>query len=94
VAVDNASEHGLLDIEFHSSFPSIPFVYLYYAESSTAGNSFIRVRYSESRLATVFQSLRHTSKARPANDPCGLHASPYAVNTGDIFFLDGSIRVK
>jgi glucose/arabinose dehydrogenase len=39
VAVDNASERGLLGIAIHPSFPSAPFVYLYYTESSTVGDS-------------------------------------------------------
>jgi aldose sugar dehydrogenase len=39
VAVDNASERGLLGIAIHPSFPFAPFVYLYYTESSTAGDS-------------------------------------------------------
>ena len=39
VAVDNASERGLLGIAIHPSFPSAPFVYLYYTQSSTAGDS-------------------------------------------------------
>ena len=39
VAVDNASERGLLGIAIHPSFPSTPFVYLYYTQSSTAGDS-------------------------------------------------------
>ena len=40
VAVDNASERGLLGIAIHPSFPSAPFVYLYYTQSSTPGDSF------------------------------------------------------
>jgi glucose/arabinose dehydrogenase len=39
VAVDSASERGLLGIAIHPSFPSTPFVYLYYTQSSTAGDS-------------------------------------------------------
>ena len=39
VAVDNASERGLLGVAIHPSFPSAPFVYLYYTQSSTAGDS-------------------------------------------------------
>ena len=35
VAVDNTSERGLLGIALHPNFPAIPFVYLYYTESST-----------------------------------------------------------
>ncbi|MDP3704016.1 MAG: PQQ-dependent sugar dehydrogenase, partial [Candidatus Omnitrophota bacterium] len=35
VAVNNASERGLLGIAVHPSFPTTPFVYLYYTESST-----------------------------------------------------------
>src|SRR5262247_3365036 len=39
VAVDNASERGLLGIALHPNFPSSPFIYLYYTESSTVGDS-------------------------------------------------------
>jgi glucose/arabinose dehydrogenase len=35
VAVDNASERGLLGITIHSQFPTQPYVYLYYTASST-----------------------------------------------------------
>ena len=39
VAVDSASERGLLGIAVHPEFPVTPFVYLYYTESSTGGDS-------------------------------------------------------
>ena len=39
VAVDSASERGLLGIAIHPDFPSTPFVYLYYTQSNTAGDS-------------------------------------------------------
>jgi len=39
VAVDNSSERGLLGIALHPDFPVSPFVYLYYTESATAGDS-------------------------------------------------------
>jgi aldose sugar dehydrogenase len=39
VAVDNASERGLLGIALHPNFPTTRFVYLYYTQSSTAGDS-------------------------------------------------------
>jgi glucose/arabinose dehydrogenase len=35
VAVDNDSERGLLGIAVHPDFPTTPFIYLYYTESST-----------------------------------------------------------
>src|SRR5258705_12970766 len=35
VSVDNNSERGLLGIAVHPNFPTTPFVYLYYTESST-----------------------------------------------------------
>jgi aldose sugar dehydrogenase len=35
VAVDSASERGLLGIAIHPAFPTTPFVYLYYTESSS-----------------------------------------------------------
>ena len=39
VAVDNASERGLLGIAIHPNFPASPFVYLYYTESSSSGDT-------------------------------------------------------
>jgi len=39
VAVDSASARGLLGIAVHPDFPVTPFVYLYYTESSTGGDS-------------------------------------------------------
>jgi aldose sugar dehydrogenase len=39
VAVDSASERGLLGIALHPNFPGTPFVYLYYTESSTGGDT-------------------------------------------------------
>src|SRR5678809_453987 len=39
VAVDNSSEGGLLGIAVHPDFPTSPFVYLYYTESTTGGDS-------------------------------------------------------
>ena len=39
VAVDNASERGLLGIAVHPNFPSTPFVYLYFTQSSTSGDT-------------------------------------------------------
>src|SRR4030095_871864 len=39
VSVDNASERGLLGIALHPNFPVTPFVYLYYTQSSTPGDS-------------------------------------------------------
>ena len=39
VAVDSNSEHGLLGIALHPSFPVTPSVYLYYTESSTGSDT-------------------------------------------------------
>ncbi|HVF64853.1 MAG TPA: PQQ-dependent sugar dehydrogenase [Casimicrobiaceae bacterium] len=39
VAVDNASERGLLGIALHPNFPATPSVYLYYTQSSTASDT-------------------------------------------------------
>jgi aldose sugar dehydrogenase len=39
VAVDNFSERGMLGIAIHPNFPTTPFVYLYYTESSTSGDT-------------------------------------------------------
>jgi glucose/arabinose dehydrogenase len=39
VAVDSASERGLLGMTVHPQFPSTPFVYLYYTQSSTGSDT-------------------------------------------------------
>ena len=39
VAVHSSSERGLLGIAVHPDFPTAPFVYLYYTESSTGGDT-------------------------------------------------------
>lgn len=39
VAVDSASERGLLGIAVHPNFPATPSVYLYYTQSSTTGDT-------------------------------------------------------
>jgi glucose/arabinose dehydrogenase len=39
VAVGNASERGMLGIAVHPNFPSSPFIYLYYTESSTSSDT-------------------------------------------------------
>ena len=39
VAVDTASERGLLGIAIHPNFPSTPFVYLYYTQSNTGSDN-------------------------------------------------------
>src|SRR5262245_34806871 len=39
VAVDQASERGLLGIALHPNFPTTPFVYLYFTESSTGSDT-------------------------------------------------------
>jgi len=39
VAVDSASERGLLGIAIHPNFPAAPFVYLYYTESSNGSDT-------------------------------------------------------
>jgi glucose/arabinose dehydrogenase len=39
VAVDSASERGLLGLAIHPNFPTSPFVYLYYTESSTGSDT-------------------------------------------------------
>jgi glucose/arabinose dehydrogenase len=39
VAVDQASERGLLGIALHPTFPATPWIYLYYTESSTGSDT-------------------------------------------------------
>ncbi len=60
VAVDQSSERGLLGIAAHPAFPSVPWIYLYYTESSTAtdtsgspeplGNRLYRYRWDGNAL--------------------------------------------
>lgn len=60
VAVDNASERGLLGIAIHPAFPTTPFIYLYYTESSSGvdtagspppvGNRIYRLTWNGSAL--------------------------------------------
>jgi glucose/arabinose dehydrogenase len=40
VAMDGNSERGLLGIAVHPVFPSVPWIYLYYTESSTGTDTF------------------------------------------------------
>ena len=61
VAVDSASERGLLGIAIHPGFPSAPFVYLYYTQSNTARDS------SGSPLAN--RVYRHTWNGRALVSP-------------------------
>ncbi len=62
VAVDSSSERGLLGIAIHPNFPTSPFVYLYYTESSNgsdtsgspvpAGNRVYRYTWNGSALVS------------------------------------------
>jgi glucose/arabinose dehydrogenase len=61
VAVDSASERGLLGIAVHPDFPTSPFVYLYYTESSTGGDS--------SGAAAANRVYRYTWNGSVLTDP-------------------------
>jgi glucose/arabinose dehydrogenase len=61
VAVDSASERGLLGIAVHPEFPTSPFVYLYYTESSTGGDS--------SGAAATNRVYRYTWNGSVLTDP-------------------------
>ena len=64
VAVDDASERGLLGIAVHPEFPARPFVYLYYTESSTGSDT----SGSPLPLGTasiVLHGMRAPSSTRP-----------------------------
>jgi glucose/arabinose dehydrogenase len=61
VAVDSASERGLLGIALHPQFPATPFVYLYFTESTGAdttgsptplGNRVYRYTWNGSKLTS------------------------------------------
>jgi aldose sugar dehydrogenase len=61
VAVDNASERGLLGIAIHPNFPSTPFIYLHFTQSSTSNDT------SGSPLAN--RIFRYTWNGSPLVNP-------------------------
>ena len=88
VAVDNASERGLLGIAVHPDFPTSPFVYLYYTESSTGGDS--------SGAAATNRVYRYTWNGSVLTDPAlilDLPGSPGPNHDGGIvlFGPDGKL---
>ena len=76
VAVDNASERGMLGIATHPNFPSSPFVYLYYTESSTgsdgsgsaAGNRVYRYSWNGAALTNPLLILNLPASPGPNHD--------------------------
>jgi aldose sugar dehydrogenase len=90
VAVDNASERGMLGIAVHPNFPSSPFVYLYYTESSTSGDS--------SGSAAANRVYRYTWNGAALTSPIlivNLPASPGPNHNGGIitFGPDGKLYI-
>jgi hypothetical protein len=64
--VDNQSERGLLGIALHPNFPGTNFIYLYYTESSAAGDT------SGSPLANgIYRYTWNAAQIRATGlDPC------------------------
>jgi len=90
VAVDNDSERGMLGIAVHPNFPSSPFVYLYYTESSTPGDS--------SGLAAANRVYRYTWNGAALTGPAlilDLPVSPGPNHDGGVitFGPDGKLYV-
>jgi glucose/arabinose dehydrogenase len=90
VAVDNDSERGMLGIAVHPNFPASPFVYLYYTESSTSGDS--------SGSAAANRVYRYTWNGAALTSPIlivDLPASPGPNHDGGIitFGPDGKLYI-
>jgi glucose/arabinose dehydrogenase len=90
VAVDNSSERGMLGIAVHPNFPTSPFVYLYYTESSTSGDS--------SGSAAANRVYRYTWNGAALTSPIrivNLPASPGPNHDGGIitFGPDGKLYI-
>jgi len=90
VDVDNASERGMLGIAVHPNFPTSPFVYLYYTESSTSGDS--------SGSAAANRVYRYTWNGVALTNPLlivDLPASPGPNHDGGIitFGPDGKLYI-
>jgi aldose sugar dehydrogenase len=90
VAVDNDSERGMLGIAVHPNFPASPFVYLYYTESSTSGDS--------SGSAAANRVYRYTWNGATLTSPVlivNLPASPGPNHNGGIitFGPDGKLYI-
>lgn len=101
LAVNSASERGLLGIALHPDFPGVPFVYLYWTESSTGadstvlgevallGNRVDRFAWSGSTLTFDRSIIRLHAYQADAGQPLrGNH------NGGVLRFgVDGTLRV-
>jgi aldose sugar dehydrogenase len=90
VDVDNDSERGMLGIAVHPNFPTSPFVYLYYTESSTSGDS--------SGSAAANRVYRYTWNGAALTNPVllvDLPASPGPSHDGGIitFGPDGKLYI-
>ena len=83
VAVDRASERGLLGIVVHPDFPRPPFVYLYYTERSTRSDTAGSPPPAGNRL------YRFTWTGQPLHDPVlllDLPATPGPNHNGGVSF--------
>jgi aldose sugar dehydrogenase len=90
VDVDTSSERGMLGIAVHPNFPTSPFVYLYYTESSTSGDS--------SGSAAANRVYRYTWNGAALTSPVlivDLPASPGPNHDGGIitFGPDGKLYI-
>jgi aldose sugar dehydrogenase len=90
VDVDTSSERGMLGIAVHPNFPTSPFVYLYYTESSTSSDS--------SGSAAANRVYRYTWNGATLTSPvliANLPASPGPNHDGGIitFGPDGKLYI-
>ena len=90
LAVDGSSERGLLGIAVHPDFPTKPFIYLYYTESTTGTDS--------SGSAAANRVDRYTWNGSALTDPVlilDLSASPGPNHNGGViaFGPDGKLYV-
>ena len=90
VAVDGDSERGMLGIAVHPDFASMPFIYLYYTESSTANDS--------SGSAAANRVYRYTWNGKVLTSPLlilDLPVSPGPNHDGGIILFgpDGKLYV-
>jgi glucose/arabinose dehydrogenase len=99
VAVHSSSERGLLGIAVHPDFPTTPFVYLYYTESSTgadtsdpsiipAGNRVYRYSWNGSTLVNPLLILDLPATPGPNHDGGAMTFGP----DGKLYVLIGDLN--
>ena len=94
LAVNSASERGLLSMALHPNFPATPFVYIRWTESSTGADTTVMAnvpvlgnrvdRYHLERIDADVRPEHHRScgPGRPTTSPCpGIPAPPTTTRT-------------